>query len=351
MKRPFLAIIIGIIIIIAAVLFSLFGHETDPATDSVATLPPKETMAPSPKDASPVKTEQEKQVFPSAKVETKEKEQEKASAAPTSEQDPQFDLVRINPAGNVVIAGRASPNATVQIFDGETLIGESTADRSGGWVFVPNEKLSPGQHRLTLKETGEDGVVHEGSQPVFLIVPEPEEEKQIPMAVAVPEKGEIRPLQETSLPAEMTLSIDVIQSDAQGDLTISGKGPHGSEIRLYIDTLYKNKTIVGENDSWQVVLQTTLGSQPVTVRADQVDKTGKVVARVEVGFVREKLDMPSTMARVVVQPGNSLWRIARRTYGDGFDYVIIYQANKAQIRNPDLIFPGQVFMLPKRDGE
>ena len=48
-----------------------------------------------------------------------------------------------------------------------------------------------------------------------------------------------------------------------------------------------------------------------------------------------------------VQPGNSLWRLARRSYGEGLRYTDIYEANKDQIRNPDLIYPGQVFVLPK----
>ena len=54
--------------------------------------------------------------------------------------------------------------------------------------------------------------------------------------------------------------------------------------------------------------------------------------------------------KVVVQPGNSLWRLARTTYGSGLRYTIIYQANKEKIANPDLIYPGQVFQLPA-DGQ
>jgi nucleoid-associated protein YgaU len=49
---------------------------------------------------------------------------------------------------------------------------------------------------------------------------------------------------------------------------------------------------------------------------------------------------------VVVRSGNSLWRIARRTYGTGFKYTVIYDANRNQIKNQDLIYPGQVFALP-----
>jgi len=48
----------------------------------------------------------------------------------------------------------------------------------------------------------------------------------------------------------------------------------------------------------------------------------------------------------VVQPGNSLWRLARESYGDGLRYTVIYEANKDQIANPDLIYPGQVFSIP-----
>ena len=49
---------------------------------------------------------------------------------------------------------------------------------------------------------------------------------------------------------------------------------------------------------------------------------------------------------VIVQPGNSLWRLARRAYGSGFNYTVIYEANKEQITDPDMIFPGQVFAVP-----
>ena len=49
----------------------------------------------------------------------------------------------------------------------------------------------------------------------------------------------------------------------------------------------------------------------------------------------------------MVQPGNTLWRIARDTYGRGVQYTVIYGANKDQIRDPDLIYPGQIFTLPE----
>ena len=50
--------------------------------------------------------------------------------------------------------------------------------------------------------------------------------------------------------------------------------------------------------------------------------------------------------RVVIQPGNNLWKLSRVIYGKGMSYTVIYEANKGQIRNPDLIYPGQIFVLP-----
>src|SRR3546814_19876346 len=72
-----------------------------------------------------------------------------------------------------------------------------------------------------------------------------------------------------------------------------------------------------------------------------------VVARAETPFSRaDPATLSARPGQVVVQPGNSLWRIARRIYGEGLRYTVIYQANQRQIRNPDLIYPGQVFSLP-----
>ena len=48
-----------------------------------------------------------------------------------------------------------------------------------------------------------------------------------------------------------------------------------------------------------------------------------------------------------MQPGHTLWHISRQRYGAGERYVLIYRANESQIRNPDLIYPGQIFTLPE----
>lgn len=54
----------------------------------------------------------------------------------------------------------------------------------------------------------------------------------------------------------------------------------------------------------------------------------------------------SGIATAIVSRGDSLWRISRLTYGAGMRYAVVYKANRNQIRNPDLIYPGQIFVLP-----
>ena len=56
-------------------------------------------------------------------------------------------------------------------------------------------------------------------------------------------------------------------------------------------------------------------------------------------------DQPRS-GKVVIQPGNNLWKLSRVIYGKGMSYTVIYEANKEQIRNPDLIYPGQIFATP-----
>ena len=50
---------------------------------------------------------------------------------------------------------------------------------------------------------------------------------------------------------------------------------------------------------------------------------------------------------VTVQRGDNLWRISRRILGKGSRYTQIYEANASQIRDPNRIWPGQVFVAPQ----
>jgi hypothetical protein len=68
----------------------------------------------------------------------------------------------------------------------------------------------------------------------------------------------------------------------------------------------------------------------------------------EKGPVRKQEDTTGLITSRVVSRGDSLWLISRRTYGNGLSYALIYNANRDKIHDPDRIYPGQTFVLPRK---
>ena len=60
---------------------------------------------------------------------------------------------------------------------------------------------------------------------------------------------------------------------------------------------------------------------------------------------RETSSKPKTKP-YTVKKGDCLWNIAKKYYGNGAQYTKIYNANKGKIKNPNLIYPGQVLTIP-----
>jgi hypothetical protein len=149
-------------------------------------------------------------------------------------------------------------------------------------------------------------------------------------------------------PLASELSLDAIDYDDTGNLSMSGQAPEGTQVRIYLDNRPIGGATTGEAGVWRLAPSISVPPGLYKMRVDQVDRTGRVVARVETPFSRAGPmgDLPRG-AVVFVQPGNSLWRIARRSYGHGVRYTVIYDANLDQIRNPDMIYPGQIFIVPK----
>ena len=277
---------------------------------------------------------------------------------------PSFDVVRVNPDGDTVIAGRATPGAEVTIFDGKKSIGEVLADKRGEWVFLPSSPLPPGNRSLSLKMTNEEGENFNSEKALVLLVPDkgkdiagrPTKALTQPLALKIPlgDKGSIEVLQKTTPVFTKTkvtnFLVDAIDYNEHGELTIIGKAPKQAKIQLYLNNKYLGITLADSQGNWNLSPEGRVEPGIYKLRADYTQSDGKVIARREVVFARS---VPLTGVQpgslVVVEPGNSLWRIARRTYGSGFRYTVFYEANKEQIKNADLIYPGQVFALPARN--
>ena len=231
--------------------------------------------------------------------------------------------------------------------------------------------------------------------------PEPEPAAEAgPPALLLSQDGAVV-LQDPSGAAEASgeVRIDTIIYAPSGEVRVGGRAAPGAQLRIYLDNALQAELATPGTGLWLADLP---GAAPgiYTLRVDQLDATGKVASRFETPFKRETLEAlaavaappvppvgvpaevsaeaqptepppaetPSaeavplpepadpaaaTMAAeavpvtVTVQPGFTLWGIAQERYGDGVLYVQVFEANRDKIRDPDLIYPGQVFSVPE----
>jgi nucleoid-associated protein YgaU len=287
------------------------------------------------------------------------------AAAPAPVIRPSFDILRVNPDGGTVIAGRAAPHATVTITADGQKIGTVVADDRGEWVILPPSKLAPGNHQIAIaSQLGGAAPVPSEDVVIVVVPPPPVASKsattgggtqtaasaapQQPLAVVVPRTDQgSTVLQSPNPPQSGQLVLQSVDYDAEGRVVIGGRAAPGKEVRAYLDNQLIGTVKADNSGIWHVTPDRHVMPGLHTLRIDEVDENGKVLARVESPFSRaEPLNIGAGDQAVVVQPGNNLWLIASRTYGNGLRYTVIYQANKGQIKNPDLIYPGQVFKLP-----
>jgi len=372
-KKPAIAAgIVAVLLLVAAVLMYR-GQFDEPPIPEVTTRLPAGVTAPDRADLPPTgrSTQETRETTPDGDV---------SAGAPTTEpgkdlRGPRFDIVRVAPTGDAVIAGRAAPEARVTVYEGETALGSVTADEHGEWVLIPDAPLQPGTRTLGLAAADDDGgPALRSEQEVVLVVPEanrdiagrPTRESSGALALVVPRVGEepSRVLQSpsASIPAAGAapegeagvavpgLALDVIDYDENGRLVLSGRAAPGAVVQIYLDNAMLGRARADGEGAW--VLRPGRRVEPGTyaLRIDAIGPDGTVLDRVEMPFARAWPDLdPPAEGVVVVQPGNSLWRIARRSYGRGIRYTVIYEANKDQIGDPNLIFPGQVFAVPRSD--
>lgn len=151
------------------------------------------------------------------------------------------------------------------------------------------------------------------------------------------------------------VSIDTISYSSEGEVQLAGRAQNEARsIRVYLDNAPIATLEVDTDGRWRGELP-DVDTGIYRLRVDELGAEGEVTSRLETPFKREDPDVleaagsgdTAQARRITVQTGNTLWAIARDRYGEGLLYVQIFEANKDAIRNPDLIFPGQVFDLPE----
>lgn len=329
---------------------------------------------------------------------------------------PSFDVMRVEPSGDAVVAGRSEAGAIVAVISNGEVLGKGVANKNGEFAIVLEKPLKPGDHDVSLEATREaaDGkpektvsdqriavsIPKDASEEVLVVLNDPKgpstvlqvpeaqpsetetasvqktEESNIVVGAvsssqATNQAGDASATQQT-LP-QSSLRVQAVESQ-EGKVYVAGEGEPGSKVRVYVGDELVGETQTDKNGRWLVQGNQQIAVGDVNVRADEVKGSeGEVVARAQVTFAKaddqvilRPLQAVATgtasggagatieagvgqLPNVIIRKGDNLWTISRRLYGEGIRYTTIYQANDRQIRDPDLIYPGQVFVLPESD--
>ncbi|MEM9584908.1 MAG: hypothetical protein AAGA08_17480 [Pseudomonadota bacterium] len=146
------------------------------------------------------------------------------------------------------------------------------------------------------------------------------------------------------------LVIDTITYDPQGEVALAGRGAGASFARVYLNDRVVQTVKINPDGTWRTPLP-DVDAGVYRLRIDEVSAQGDVTSRVETPFQREEPEVAAVSVQrpnaVIVQEGFTLWAIAKDRFGEGREYVRVYEANRDLIRDPDLIYPGQVFEIPE----
>jgi nucleoid-associated protein YgaU len=325
-----------------------------------------------------------------------------ATPAVTTSPLPSFDTVRVETSGDAIIAGRAEANAVVTVKWNGNIVGTTTANADGSFVLIPANPLKTGIGAMTI-EMSKDGTVTTSEGSVFVVV-----KKDAPATIAKVDPVAPTEVLQSSAAAAIVkdLQLTAVDYDAAGNIIFSGTAAPGSLVRFYVDNAATGEGQADQGGKWRFTGTSTVSPGTHMLRADAVDKAGKVQSRIELPFLRESVatvaaaqvavvepvapavsiarsvvveqpaaqtqveakvtaevetqvaatpTAPTVVAvdegpkRLVIQPGNSLWKLSREVYGKGRMFTIIYEANRDQLKNPNKIYPGQILSAPKQN--
>lgn len=224
-----------------------------------------------------------------------------------------LDTVDYDQSGNIVFGGRGPAGSKVQLYVDNNVYGLADINDKGTWSFAGQAPLSVGPHALRADEIGSDGAVKSRIEMPFYRE-EPAKVAAAPAPPAAPEAPkpvDVATAQEIPAPAAPASEAAAPAPEAPAPV------------------------------------EAPAAAAPVAEPAAETPAQETAVAAVEVPAATEAAPEPAaTPGQIIIQPGNNLWKLSRQIYGKGIMYTVIYEANKDQIRKPELIYPGQVFLTP-----
>jgi nucleoid-associated protein YgaU len=184
------------------------------------------------------------------------------------------------------------------------------------------------------------------SAPVIILPQEGAD--QAPVLVKAEPEGVVL-LQPAQTEPTAGIVLDRITYSPEGDLMAAGRGQPGAIVRVYANAKFLEEIRCNEDGRWEARIGSDIASKAVLLRFDEVDEGGVVLSRLETPFEYSPVATTQELRerKIVVQRGDYLWKFAEQYYGEGWRYSVIFSANSALIRDPDLIYPGQVFSVPE----
>lgn len=288
-----------------------------------------------------------------------------------------IDLARVKPDGSAVFAGTAAPNVKIRIFEGNILLGETIANANGEWVIVLEKSLASGQHLISVVMERSDGTteiadrslaieIYPDTETKPLVALLPETATEVPVLIQSPDDVDTAKPAAAASEAAMPETTDAAPTKPQAKSQIAALVPSAivwrDASRILISGTSRGGVRVTVNDAkgqfgealvladgaWQVAGSIDMDIAGSQLRFALFDDANQITARYNLPIrARDLAKGKDGSPLVVVNKGDMLWRIAYHQLGEGVKYVDIVRRNKHDITNPDLIYPKQIFAVPK----
>ncbi|AUQ49678.1 LysM domain protein [Phaeobacter inhibens] len=292
-----------------------------------------------------------------------------AEAAQEAAEAPDLPTAQASEAGSAseepAVAATAADGSDVT--QGETVTASNDTQVLETQVAAATGESGDEAQDAAPAQVSETGAAQSDETPAAATAPETAPEQRAVLRSDASGVTLVQPPTPTLADAPETVALDTISYDAEGAVVLSGRVRSDAVVRAYLDNAAVADLPVDEEGRWSGVLP-DVAPGIYALRLDALDSEGKVLSRLETPFKREapevlqpSLEATATDATspdaaptgakplvrlVTVQEGDTLWAISRERYGDGLLYVRVFDANREAIRDPDLIYPGQVFSVP-----
>ena len=233
-----------------------------------------------------------------------------------------IDTISYSSNGDVILGGRGQAGNFVRIYLDNQFLATSKIAADGYWALELSD-IEPGIYTLRVDELNAAGDVVSRAETPF----KREAAEELAELMAAGTETE-EPSAEG--PSESAAEAEVVDAEA-----LASVEPEAA------DDPQPEEVVTQE----EVNVQAEVAQ--LNPQGEQSSDGGSLVVEGQPADTASVLRTPSKKFRVrTVQPGSTLWAIAKESYGAGIEYFKVFEANKERIRDPDLIYPGQVFEIP-----